>query len=329
MEINHHLSASLKKDEKMHRIIIGGTGLIGLQLVDHWLIQGHTVTVIGRSTKKIREIFQNRVNALELKSLKPEIFREAELVVNLAGAGIAEKRWSKERKQEIIQSRINVTQKIVELLTSLGQEAPPLFNASAIGIYGLQEKVINGLPPKLDETTPIDWNLAPDFLSHIGREWEKMTRPAKEKGIRVVNLRFGVVLAKLGGALPKIIQPFYFYLGGEIGTGQQPFTWIAIDDVIRAIDFLLEKRDIAGPVNIVAPGCVTQEKLSKTIGKILHKPSFLPTPAFIMKLIFGEMAHELLLEGQHVYPSVLLDSGFVFSFPEIELALRHVLEGGS
>jgi len=309
----------------MHRIIIGGTGLIGSQLVNHWLMQGHKVTVIGRSTEIIRKIFQDRVNALELKSLQPEIFRQAEVVVNLAGAGIAEKRWSEARKQEIIHSRITVTQKIVELLTALGQEAPPLFNASAVGIYGLQQQVVNGLPLKLDEDTHIDWNTAPDFLSYIGRKWEKATRLAKENGIRVVNLRFGVVLAKQGGALPKIVQPFYFFLGGKIGTGQQPFSWIAIDDVIRAIDFLLEKRQIAGPVNIVAPGCITQHELAKAIGKILHKPSFMPTPAFILKLIFGEMARELLLEGQRVYPKILLDSGFIYSFSDIESALRHVL----
>ena len=187
----------------MHRIIIGATGLIGSHLVNHWLTQGHTVTVIGRSTEKIHKKFQNRVNAVELKSLKPEIFHQAEVVVNLAGAGIAEKRWSEARKQEIIQSRIDVTQKIVALLISLGQEAPPLFNASAVGIYGLQQPVINGLPLQLDENTLIDWNSAPDFLSYVGREWEKATHPAKKSGIRVVNLRFGVVLANQGGAFLK------------------------------------------------------------------------------------------------------------------------------
>lgn len=309
----------------MHRIIAGGTGLIGSKLVNHWLMQGHTVTVIGRSTEKIRKMFQNRVNAIELRSLKPEIFHQAEVVVNLAGAGIAEKRWSNARKQEIIQSRINVTQKIVELLTALGQKSPPLFNASAVGIYGLQQQVVDGLPLKLDENTPIDWNTAPDFLSYVGREWEKATHPAKENGIRVVNLRFGVVLAKQGGALPKIVQPFYFFLGGKIGTGQQPFSWVTINDVIRAIDFLLEKSQIAGPVNIVSPGCITQHELAKTIGKILHKPSCMPTSAFILKLVLGEMARELLLEGQHVYPKTLLDSGFTFSFPNIESALQHAL----
>lgn len=309
----------------MHRIVAGGTGLIGSTLINHWLMQGHTVTVIGRSTEKIRKMFQNRVNSIELRSLKPDLFHHAEVVVNLAGAGIADKRWSDTRKKEILHSRINATQKIVEALTALGQNAPPLLNASAIGIYGLQQQVIDGLPLKLDENTPIDWNTAPDFLSYVGREWEKRTHPARDLGIRVVNLRFGVVLAKEGGALPKMVQPFYFFLGGTIGSGQQPFSWVAITDVIRAIDFLIENPHISGPVNIVAPGCITQHDLSKMIGKILHKPSFIPTPAFMLKLFFGEMARELLLEGQNVYPKHLLDSGFNFSFPDIESALQHVL----
>lgn len=310
----------------MNRIILGGTGLIGSQLVRHWLMQGHTVTVIGRSSKKIQKIFKNRVNALEFDSLQPDMLRQAEVVVNLAGAGIADGRWSEERKQAILHSRIHTTQKIVERLMLLGQEAPPLFNASAIGVYGLQPQVTNGLPLKLDENTPINWDAAPpDFLSQVGREWEKATHPAKQKGVRVVNLRFGVVLAKEGGALPKIVQPFYFFLGGKIGTGQQPFSWIAIDDVIRSIDFLLEKQHISGSVNIVAPGCVSQYDLAKAIGKVLHKPSVMSTPAFVLKCIFGEMARELLLEGQHVYPKILLDSSFVFSFPDIESALRRVL----
>lgn len=309
----------------MHRIIVGGTGLIGLQLANHWLQQGHTVTIVGRKIEKIRQIFQNRVDALALDSLKPESLQKAEIIVNLAGTGIAEQRWNEQRKREIINSRIQVTQKIVELLIALGQEAPSLFNASAVGIYGLQQAMTHGLPLKLDENTPIDWNTAPDFLSHVGREWEKATHPAMDKEIRVVNLRFGVVLAKQGGALPKIVQPFYFFLGGDIGTGQQAFSWVAIDDVIRAIDFLLENREIAGPVNIVAPGCITQHELAKTIGDVVHKPSVVRTPAFILKLFFGEMARELLLEGQHAYPKRLTDSGFNFSFPNIKLALQHVL----
>lgn len=309
----------------MSRIVAGATGLIGTQLVNHWLNQGHSVIVIGRSKEKIQKIFQNRVTAIEWEELEPEIFKQAELIVNLSGAGIAEKRWSKTRKNEILCSRINTTEKLVSILQLLGPQSPPLFNASAIGIYGLQKQNPNGLPEKLDENSPINWDNPTDFLSQIACGWEKATYKLSHSGGRVVNLRFGVVLAKQGGALPQITLPFYFFLGGRIGTGQQPFSWIAIDDLIRAIDFLVEKKEYSGPINIVSPNCVTQSELARTISQTLHKPSFMVTPAFLLKFIFGEMANELLLEGQHVYPTRLLDLGFCFSFPDINVALAHIL----
>ncbi len=308
----------------MKRIIAGATGLIGSKLANHWLNQGHEITIIGRSRQSINKTFQNRVQAIEWNELNPELFRNSEAVVNLAGASIGDKRWSQKRKQEILLSRIDSTVKLVSILSSLGKDAPALFNASAIGVYGLQKQSLQGLPPKLDEDTTFDWNSNTDFLSFIGREWEKATHPAHEKGVRVVNMRFGVVLSKDGGALPKIALPFYFFLGGPIGTGQQPFSWITFDDLIRAIDFLLENKQISGPINIVSPECVTQRDLAKDIGKVLHKPSFMPTPGFILEAIFGEMGRELLLEGQHVYPKRLLELGFQFSYPDIESALKHI-----
>jgi uncharacterized protein len=310
----------------MHRIVAGATGLIGTQLVNHWLNQGYAITVIGRSKAKIQNIFQNRVSAIEWVELQPEIFKQAEIVVNLAGAGISEKYWSATRKNEILHSRIKTTEKLVAILQLLGPKSPPLFNASAIGIYGLQQQNPYGLPKRLDESTMINWDNPKDFLSKTGCEWEKATHKLHQSGIRVVNLRFGVVLAKQGGALPQIILPFYFFMGGRIGTGQQPFSWIAIDDLIQAIDFLIEKKNYSGPINIVSPYCVTQRELASAIGQILHKPSFMITPKFLLKLVFGEMAQELLLEGQHVYPARLLELGFCFSFPNINVALTHILQ---
>lgn len=309
----------------MQRIVAGATGLIGTQLVNHWLNEGYAVIVIGRSKEKIQKIFQDRVTPIEWNELQPEIFKNVEIVVNLAGAGIAEKRWSTARKNEILHSRIDTTKKLISIMQSLDHQSPSLFNASAIGIYGLQKQNTNGLPPRLDENTAINWDNPTDFLSQIGCEWEKATHQASQLGIRVVNLRFGIVLAKQGGALLQIVRPFYFLLGGRIGTGQQPFSWVTIDDLIQAIDFLIEKKNISGPINIVAPNCVTQHELVKTIGHVLHKPSFMITPSFVLEFIFGEMAHELLLEGQHVYPTRLLDLKFHFSFPDIRSALAHIL----
>ena len=305
----------------MRMIIAGGTGLIGTKLALHWLSQGCAVSIIGRSKKHIYEIYQNRVEAIEWGALEAKNLRGAAIVVNLAGAGIADKRWTKFRKEEILSSRIKPTQKIVSLLSSLGASSPPLFNASAIGVYGLQLQLKSGLPPKLDDNTLIDWNHSPDFLSQVAREWEKATHPATQESVRVVNLRFGVVLSKEGGALPKIAFPFHYFLGGSIGSGQQPFSWVSIKDVIRAIDFLLENKTISGPINIVAPHCITQNELTETLGKVLHRPTILRVPSISLKLILGEMANELLLEGQHVYPSQLLQQGFQFSYPDIESAL--------
>jgi uncharacterized protein (TIGR01777 family) len=310
----------------MHRIITGATGLIGTQLVNHWLAQGHTISVIGRSAAKIQEAFQQRVNAIEWQDLQPASFANTDIVVNLTGAGIAEKRWSESRKQEILHSRVDTTTKIANILASMGATAPALFNASAIGVYGLQKQNPQSLPAKLDENTKLDFEHAADFLSEIGHAWEKATLPASNAGVRVVNLRFGVVLAKSGGALKQMIVPYYFFMGGPIGTGQQAFCWVALDDVIRAIDFIAENKQLSGPVNIVAPECVTQRDLATAIGHSINRPAFMPMPAFVMKILLGEMASELLLEGQNIYPAKLLDAGFKFSYPDINSALKNILK---
>jgi uncharacterized protein (TIGR01777 family) len=307
------------------RIICGATGLIGRRLVAHWLKQGHAMTVISRSPRDAATMFHSRVQALAWDKLAEETLRSAEVVVNLAGAGVAERRWTTSRKQEILSSRVNTTQKIASLLAALNGAAPPLLNASAIGIYGLQEQVPRGLPPRYDEDHVIDWDKAPDFLSKVGRRWERAAQVAINSGVRVVLMRFGVVLAREGGALPQLVTPFKFYLGGPIGTGYQPFSWVAIDDVIRVIDFLLTQPKLIGPVNVVAPECVTEGVIAETIGQVLHKPTALTAPEFAFKMMFGEMARELLLEGQYVYPKRLIEAGFCFAYPDIKSALNHIL----
>ena len=311
----------------MHRVITGGTGLIGKRLVEHWLQQNHTITVIGRTNQHIQEVFGTRVQAVTWDSLTRDVLQSAQIVVNLAGVNVGDKRWNESLKQEILTSRIEATKKIAGLLGELGSKAPALFNASAIGIYGLQQQLYDGLPPRLDESTRIDWDHPSDFLSQVACRWEKAAEPAVTNGVRVVFLRFGVVLAKEGGALPKIVQPFRFFLGGPIGTGNQPFSWIAIDDVIRAIDFLIEKPDLSGVFNIVAPGGVVQKQLAEAIAKTLKRPAVMRMPAFLLKQLFGEeMVKELLLEGQHAYPKRLLEAGFKFEYPDIDLALNHILK---
>lgn len=310
----------------MPRIISGGTGLIGKRLVGHWLDQKHEVIVIGRNVDYINNVFSSKVKALTWNDLTPDVFASAELVVNLAGASIGEKRWTEKRKQEILHSRIFSTQKIAGYLAQLGERSPPLFNASAIGVYGLQKQMANQLPSAFTEDTPIDVHQFPDFLSQVAREWENATRLAVQQHVRVIYLRFGVVLAKEGGALPQLVQPFKFFVGGRLGRGNQPFSWIAIDDLIKAIDFLIAHPELSGPFNLVAPQCVMQKELAREVGKRLDRPSFFVMPAFILKILLGkQLAQELLLEGQHVKPKRLQELGFQFEFGRLSEALQHIL----
>jgi uncharacterized protein len=310
----------------MHSIIAGATGLIGKRLTEYWLQKKHSITVIGRSKEHIQHVFGERVQALTWEQLSQEVVASADVVVNLAGANVGEKRWTVARKEDILNSRLKATESLARLLAELGKKAPPLFNASAIGVYGLQTSLSDQLPPRLDENTSFDWKQAPDFLSEVGRRWEQAAGPALTAGVRVVFLRFAVVLAKGGGALPQIMAPFRFHMGSKLGSGNQPFSWVAIDDVIRAIDFLVHLADASGPFNIVSPMCVTEKTFAETLGHVLASPAWLNMPAFVLKALMGsEMARELLLEGQHVYPERLLEKGFHFAYPDLESALNHLL----
>lgn len=311
----------------MKRIIAGGTGFIGQQLVKRWLRENHEIAIIGRSHAKINKIFKDQVQAItwpELMSNSAAILDNTEVIINLTGANIGAQPWTTKRKQEIISSRTESTTQLAEICASLGELSPPLFNASAVGVYGLQTSVANDLPSPLDETTPIDYQQAPDFLAEVGHAWELAAMPAKNAGVRVVWMRFGVVLDQHGGVLPRLSLPVKLFLGGPIGSGQQAFSWITLIDLLRAIDFLLQHPTISGPINLVAPHCVTQKQLVKALGKALHRPSFIPTPAFILKLIFGQMAEELLLSGQNVFPKRLLELGFDFQYPDINTALGKI-----
>lgn len=308
------------------RVIAGGTGLIGKRLVEYWLKQNHTISVIGRTQAHIEEVFGDQVTAIAWDKLTKEELASAELLVNLTGASVGERRWTKKRKDEILSSRIDATKKIVSLLSELDKPVP-LFNASAIGVYGLQKQLPNQLPARLDEDASIDWSKSDDFMALVGRQWEQAARVAETRGTRVIYLRFGVVLAREGGALPEMMKAYRYYMGGPIGSGDQPFSWVAIDDVIDAIDFLAAQPKAQGPYNIVAPECVRQAVFSATLAKVIHKPNFVRMPAFLLQLMFGEMARDLLLDGQHVCPKRLSALGFKFLYPELEPALAHVLRG--
>lgn len=313
----------------MKIIIAGGTGFIGQALVHCWTSQGREIVIIGRSTEKIKKIFSDKVTAMAWKNLDTTFVKacaDADAIINLTGANIGSFPWTKHRREIIISSRVNATRKLAELCAKLGTESPPLFNASAIGVYGLQNTDRDGPPPPVDENTKIDFNNYPDFLAEVGRKWEAATQPAIDKGVRVTWMRFGVVLAKQGGVLPRLSLPIKLFVGGKIGSGQQPFTWIALTDLVRAIDFLLHLPEFSGPINLVAPQCVTQAQLTKTLAKILHRPAAIPASAFILKLVLGQMADELLIRGQNVCPTKLKELNFNFTYPTLELALEGIFK---
>lgn len=315
----------------MNILIAGGTGFIGQFLVDYFNKKNYQITVLGRSIKKIRNRYHNKVAAIDWQRLESQgsyAIKKFDLIINLTGAGIADKRWSSARKKELLDSRIKSTKLIVKLCCQLGEQSPELFNASATSVYGIQQTSQTGLPPALDETTDINFDDHKLFSAKLTRLWEKTTWPARDAGIRVVNLRFGVVFGQDGGALARMIVPFKLYLGGKIGSGKQPFSWVCIIDLARAIEFLITNKKLTGPVNIISPKCITQAELANALSKAIHRPALLPTPAFMMKVLFGELANELLLHGQNVYPKILIDQGFQFKYSDIDRALAYALKRG-
>ncbi len=314
----------------MKRILAGGTGLIGTHLVTQWQAAGHEIIVISRDPARVQARFGNRLTrlqALPWQALQASVLQDAQVLVNLAGANIGTRRWTAKRRSEILDSRTCTTAQLARLCAQLGAAAPPLFNASAVGVYGLQTEQPDGLPPPYDEDTPIDFQQKPDFLAEVARAWEQATWPAVDAGVRVVCLRFGVVLAKQGGALSRLRWPFHVGLGGPMGSGRQPFSWISLEDAGRAVEFLIQQPTVQGPVNLVAPEAVTQRQFARTLGQVLYRPSMIPTPACLLKWVFGEMADQLLLKGQHAVPKRLQAMGFPFQYPTLKAALAAALRG--
>lgn len=306
--------------------IAGATGFLGQPLVRGWIADGHDVIVIGRDGQRAFELFEKRVKVLTWDGLKsPQgqtLMTDIDAVVNLSGASIAGQRWTPQYKEEILQSRLRTTAALVSALEQIKNKKVSFLNASAVGVYGIQAPVADDLPAGLTESSePVaDWHNS--FLVDVCHQWENAALPARNSGHRVVLMRLGVILGRQGGALEKMALPFRLFAGGPVGTGHQPLCWISREDACRAINFLLKRQEIDGPVNLVAPLLLTQKEFAKIIGKVLSRPGFIPTPAFALKLILGEMAQELLLSGQNVLPQKLQKAGFMFEHPDVETALR-------
>lgn len=308
----------------MEILIAGGTGFIGQSLVEHWADK--QVTILGRQEQKILDTFGNQVKPLtwaDFKSQPTHYLNQFDAVVNLCGEYIGAARWNEKQRQLLVDSRVTPTTLIANACAELGKHAPHLYNASAVSVYGVQSEQKGCLPPGIDEA--MDVSTATDFFSaSIIRQWEACCEPAIAAQVPVTYLRFGIVLDKNSGALPKMAMPFYFGLGGPVGTGQQPISWISKVDVCHGLDFLLGNPEITGPVNFVSPKCVRQIELAHVLGEVLHRPSVMPTPGFMIKWVFGQMGEELVLKGQHVVPSQLLKHGYKFHHPDIETALKAI-----
>lgn len=303
----------------MKVLIAGGTGLVGNALIQHW--PQHTITVLGRNKQHINDLYADNVTAVSWDELTPELMHSMDIVINLCGANIGSQRWSESRKQALRDSRIIPTQKLVEACIACGDQAPHIYNASGVGAYGAQENRKDCLPPPLDEQSPISTEPT-DFITTLSRDWEAALQPAIDAGIAVTITRFAVILSADGGAFPKLAMPVKLGVGGPVGSGDQPFPWVSINDVCLIFDFLFGHQDITGPVNVVAPKCVRQIEFARSLAAILHRPCIIPTPALVMKLAFGQMAEEIILRGQHVIPSRLINAGYQFKYPDIDSALR-------
>jgi len=293
--------------------VSGASGMIGHALVPFLTTGGHTVVRLVRGRAREGEAAWNyehgRIETPKLEGL--------DAVVHLAGENIAA-RWTEARRRRILDSRAIGTRFLAETLARLRRPPRVLVSASAIGIYG------NRGDESLTEASP---TLAGpgDFLTEVGREWETATEPARAAGIRVVRLRFGVVLTPAGGVLGRMLPPFRLGVGGPLGRGTQWMSWIGIDDLLGAVHHALITEALAGPVNATAPNPVTSKTFASTLGRVLHRPAAVPVPRAALRLAFGEMADVALLSSARVLPARLQASGYLFRYPELEGALRFLL----
>ncbi len=299
----------------MKIFITGGLGFIGRYLSDFFLSRGHQVTAVGtRPTQNLinNENFHYIAADTTRKGAWQDALQDTDAIINLAGRQIF-KRWTKTYKQLIYDSRILTTRNLVESLPATKQII--LCSASGIGYYGDRGDCI------LTENEPA----GRDFLAGVSRDWEAEALRAKEKGVRVVTTRFGVVLGEHGGAMEKMVPAFRFFMGGPMGSGRQWFPWIHIEDLVLAVNFILEPEDIKGPVNLCAPNPIRNRDFANTMGHVLRRPAIMPAPSFMIRLVMGEFG-DLMLFSQRAMPEKLLSCGFTFNHPEVEGAIRDIVE---
>ncbi|MCA1032630.1 TIGR01777 family oxidoreductase [Bacillus timonensis] len=298
--------------------IAGGTGFVGSALTSYLLKKGHHIYIL---TRKLPTTTPSNKNVHYVQWLLPGTSPEKELggidaFINLAGESINSGRWTEERKKRILSSRLQATQAAIDIVSKL-KEIPEVFiNASAIGIYGTSNS-----RTFTEEST----NVGSDFLATTVHTWENHALKAEGLGIRTVLTRFGIILGEEDGALPRMIMPYKFFIGGKVGSGNQWLSWVHIDDVVKSIEYSLLHKSIQGPINITAPQPIQMNDFGTAIAKVMKRPHWLPVPNFALKTLLGEMSI-LVLEGQRVLPEKLIRNGYHFHYESLEQALTNIIQ---
>ncbi len=302
----------------MKVVVTGGSGFIGSTLIPMLIVEGHEVVLLTRSPDSVRSRVDQRVKVEEWDGKTPGAWSShidgADAVLNFAGESIAGKRWTSAQKKRIIESRVDATNAIVAAIGKASKKPAVLINASAVGFYG---------PVESGEVTE-EYQRGNTFLSETTDRWEQSARAVQQYGVRLVLLRISVVLGEGGGALEKMLLPFRLFVGGPIGSGQQWFPWVHVDDLVGAVLFAFSNKDVSGPVNVAAPQASTMKEFCAALGKTLHRPSWAPVPRFVLNIALGEMS-EMLLTGQRVVPRALERFGYKFKFPQLAPALADIL----
>jgi uncharacterized protein (TIGR01777 family) len=301
----------------MKILMTGGTGFVGKHLSSRFIQEGNEVTILTRFLKESGN-HPKGISYLQGDPTQKGPWQAAipghDVIINLAGASIFSK-WSDEYKKQLRDSRLFTTRNIVEGIPSGGEKGFSFFSTSAVGYYGFHGD------EELGEKSPP----GNDFLARLAVDWEAEALKAQEKGARVVITRLGIVLGERGGALGQMIPLFKRFVGGPIGSGQQWFSWVHIKDLAEAFVFLSKHPEISGPVNVCSPNPVKNRDLAKALGGALCRPSFMPAPGFMIRMVLGEFG-SVILEGQRVLPRQLLKKGFTFQYPDIDQALRSIIQ---
>ncbi|RSK26142.1 TIGR01777 family protein [Bacillus sp. HMF5848] len=295
--------------------IAGGTGFVGNAVTQLLLAQNHEIIILTRHPRNSTQSGVSYVGWLKDEFQPEKELQNIDIMINLSGESLNDGRWTKEQKGRIVSSRLKSTNEIIRIMRTMPEPPKVLINASAIGIYGTTSA---------EKFTENSDHVGSDFLAQTVSQWEHAALQANDLNVRTVLMRFGVILGKDEGALPRMLLPYKLFAGGTIGSGEQVLSWIHIDDVARAIVFAID-HPLSGPVNVTAPTPKTMKEFGKTIAAVLHRPHWLPVPSFALKTLLGEMS-VLVLEGQYVLPDKLQKNGFVFSFPILDEALHDILK---